>query len=107
MSATALLVLIPAVLAISAILAFCVPVWASLSITLAVVVIVAIGGGELLAKSLIAGAVLAVGVWFTFRHIRRRRMERSTAGMNWVAIPEAKREAPPRAEQRQTERRAA
>jgi hypothetical protein len=84
-SEIALLAVLPVVVAISVILVCGVPLWASVSIALAAAVIVGIGGGELLAKALIIGAVLAVGVWLALRHIRRRHIERSTSGTNRVA----------------------
>lgn len=85
-------------------LAFCLPAWASLSIALTAVVVFAIGGGALLAKALIAGAVLAVGVWLSLRHLRQRRIKRITRDMNWVAMANAKARDP-RAEQRKTQQR--
>jgi hypothetical protein len=106
MSAIAVLALLPILALISVLLVFCLPIWASVSIAFALAVLSAIGGGALLAKGLIVAAVLAVGVWLALRHIRRRRDERATSAMNWVAIPEAKSKVPT-AEKRDTERRAA
>jgi hypothetical protein len=99
-------------LVIAALLAVYLPVWASVSIALTAVVAVAIGGGALLAKATIAGAVFGVGVWLSLRYLRQRRIERITRDMNWVDIANAKTTQNPRAvqrksQQRDTERRAA
>lgn len=98
-------------LVISGFLAFCLPVWVSVSIALTAVIAVAIGGGALLAKALIGGAVLAAGVWLSLRHLRQRRIKRIARDMNWVATANAKtqdpRAAQRKSQQRHAERRAA
>jgi hypothetical protein len=98
-------------LVIAVLLAVCLPAWASVSIALAAVVVVAIGGGALLAKALITGAVLAVGIWLSLRYLQQRRIKRIARDMNWVAIANAKtqdpRAAPRISQQRHTDRRAA
>jgi hypothetical protein len=75
-------------LVISLVLTFCVPIWASISIALAAVVLVAMGGGVLLAKGFITAAAVAVVIWL-LRDLRRKRLER-TANVKWMAIPELK-----------------
>jgi hypothetical protein len=93
-------------LVISLVLTFLVPIWASISLALATAVLVAIGGGALLAKALLV-VVLVAGVWLALRHRWRRRNGRIASSMNHrVAIPEAKSKAPT-AEKRITDRRAA
>ena len=93
-------------LAIAAFLAFCLPVWASISITFAAVMMVVIGGGALLAKGSIAAAAVGVVVWLWHRHARRRAVERIPTVVNLLAIPEPKAKDA-RASQRRTERQAA
>jgi hypothetical protein len=95
-------------LVVAVCLAFCVPTWASISITFAAVVLVAKGGGALLAKGFITGAAFAGIVWL-WRDLRRKRLERS-ANIKWAAIPEVKEEkvkAEPEMRQRRAERLAA
>ena len=102
-SAPALAVLLA--LIVSVLLVYCLPVWASLSITFAAVAIVAIGGGALLAKASVAGAVGVTVVWL-WRHLRRRAMKQAPADMKVFAIPGARTKAP-QADRRRTERQAA
>jgi hypothetical protein len=104
-SLTALLAILLA-LVISVVLALCLPTWASVSIALAAVVTVAIGGGALLAKASIAGVVVAAVVWLARRHLQRRADKRITADVKWLAIPEVKKKEP-KSSERGTERRAA
>ena len=103
-SAPALAVLLA--LIVSVLLVYCLPVWASLSITFAAVAIVAIGGGALLAKASVAGAVGVTVVWLWRRHLRRRAMKQAPADMKVFAIPGARTKAP-QADRRRTERQAA
>jgi hypothetical protein len=102
---TVLLAILLAVV-ISVVLALYLPTWASLSIALAAVVSVAIGGGALLAKASIAGAVVFAVVWLSRQRLRRRADQRIAADVKWLAIPEAKKKDP-QSGQRSTERRAA
>lgn len=92
-------------LVISALLAFCLPAWASVSIVLTAVVVVAIGGGALLAKALIIGAVLAVGVWLSLWSLRQLRIRRITRNMTWVPTFNARVRLVSRAGQRKTQQR--
>ena len=64
------------------------PVWASVSITVGVVVTVTAGGPTLLAKVAAAGATLALGAWCWRRHATRRKEEESSRNMRLAAIPE-------------------
>jgi len=89
-------------LLIAAALAFCLPPWASICITLAAVVSVAVGGGALLAKTLAACALAALIVWLW----RRRAGARMPAGVKLAAVPESK-SRPAQAGRSRSERRAA
>jgi hypothetical protein len=103
-SATALLAVLLGLM-IAVLVALCLPTWASVSITVIVVLSVAMGGGALLAKAAIAGA-LGVGVfWLVRRHLQRREIERDAPAVKLVAIPGATTE--PQARQSRTERKAA
>ena len=104
-SLTALLAVLVA-LVISVVLALCMPVWASVSIALAAVVTVSIGGGALLAKASAVAGVAALVAWLSWRYLRNRVPERIAANVKWLAIPVAQKE-PRQAAQRTTERRAA
>jgi len=55
------------VLLVAAVLAFCLPAWASISIILITAICVAVGGVELLAKAFIAGGTVAVLAWIGSR----------------------------------------
>jgi tRNA A37 N6-isopentenylltransferase MiaA len=96
-----------AALIISALLAFCLPVWASASIVLAAVILVAIGGAALLLKALIAGLPVAGVAWLVRQHLHRRRIKRMQTDSKLLAIPEAGANNPRQASQRRTERLAA
>jgi hypothetical protein len=89
---------------VSLFLAFCVPTWASLSITLSSVLLVAIGGGALLAKGFITGAAVGIVVW-QLRHLRRKRLEQIPVNVHLVAIAEVKKQ--PQTRERRAERLAA
>jgi hypothetical protein len=75
MSAIAVLALLPVLAPISVLLVFCLPIWASVSIALALAVLSAIGGGALLAKAFIVG-VLVAGAWLALRHRGHHREAR-------------------------------
>jgi hypothetical protein len=87
-------------------LAFCLPVWASLSITLTAVLTITTGGGAHFSKAFAAGAVVAVVVWLWRRHQRQQALKQTTANLMLLAIPAA-RTKHPEARQRRTERQAA
>jgi hypothetical protein len=90
---------------ISVVLAFCLPTWASACIMFAAVLAVAIGGGALLAKAAMAGAVVVLVAWLWKRHLRRQAIQRMR-DFKLVAIPEV-RTKDPQASQRRTQRQAA
>jgi ABC-type branched-subunit amino acid transport system permease subunit len=102
--ATALLAAILGAM-VAVLLVLFLPTWASVSITLAAVLCVAIGGGALLAKALVAGVLLAAVFGLLRRHLYRRDIKRDAADLKFAAIPEANRK--PRAAQAGTERKAA
>jgi hypothetical protein len=93
-------------LVIAAVLALCLPAWASVSIALAAVLIISIGGGALLAKALVAGAVATVVVWLWRRHLRRQAFKQAKANVMVLAIPESKTKDP-EASRRRAKRQAA
>jgi hypothetical protein len=104
-SAGALLA-IPAALAVSVVLALCLPTWASVAIVLTAVVTVSIGGGVLLAQVSIIGAALAIAAWLARNYLQRRAAKRMAAEVKWLAIPEVEKEDS-QAPARRAERRAA
>jgi hypothetical protein len=99
------LLAILAALAISVVLALCLPTWASLCIALVAVVTVAVGGGALLAQVSAVGCLIALAAWLA-RTCLRRRAKRMAAEVKWLAIPEVQRSAS-QAPARRSERRAA
>lgn len=105
MPAEAFLAIVVA-LAVSIVLAMCLPTWAALAIAAAAVACVAIGGGALLAKVSIVGGLLALSAFAVRTYLRRRAAKRMAAEVKWVAIPEMpKRQS--RAPAPRSERRAA
>ena len=89
-------------LAIATFLAFCLPVWASLSITAAAVLAAAVGGAALLAKTAVAGVFVGGALWLW----RRRDSRRMPAEAKLAAIPEA-RTKDPQVRRNRADRRAA
>jgi hypothetical protein len=88
-------------LVVSLFLTFCVPAWASISITLAALVLVAKGGGALLAKGFVAAASVVFVVWL-LRHLRQKRLDRISTEVRYVTMRE--RTAQAKARPRQPER---
>ena len=91
-------------LVVSLFLTFCVPAWASISITLAALILVAKGGGALLAKGFVAAASVVFVVWL-LRRVRRKRLDQISAEVRYVTMPEPTAQA--KARPRQPKRLAA
>src|SRR5688500_11104120 len=104
-STTALLAMFVAVV-ISLVLTYGLPTWASITVALAGVVIVSIGGGALLAKVVGFCAVVVLAILLLRRHQRRQPLRHEPADEQWPTVTEARMKAP-EAQQHRTERRAA
>ena len=77
-------------LAVSVVLALALPTWASLSIALAAVVTVVIGGAALLAKVTLAGGLIAIVAFAARTYVRRRTTKRVGVDVKWAAIPDVR-----------------
>lgn len=101
---TSTLLAIFAAMVLASIAAFMLPAWASIGIALGAVALAAAGGGALLAKAAVGGAILGVG-WYYVRH----RLRRGAAPSQGVTLQTEARPRPQQAQpvKRVEERRAA
>jgi membrane protein implicated in regulation of membrane protease activity len=76
---------------ISLVLTYGLPTWASITVALAAVLVVSIGGGALLAKVVAVCALVVVGIWLVRRHKRRQPLRRDK---QWPTVTAAKTKAP-------------
>ena len=89
-------------MAFAVVAALYLPVWASVSITVGVVVTAAVGGPTLLAKVAGVGAMLALGAWCWRRHARRQKEKASSSNVTLATVPEPRAGAKlPRADEKQ------